>query len=138
MAFLLDEPAAVQVESELRDASQPAHISALNLAEVVDVMARIYKRPSSSTMDALILLEAGGLEVVPVDADLGVEAGQLHARLYDRQTSPLSMADCVALATAATLGERLATSDPPLAAAAASEGVGLIPLLDSRGGTPGP
>jgi predicted nucleic acid-binding protein len=110
----------------------------LNLAEVVDVMARIYKRPSSLTVDALMLLEVAGLQVVPVDTDIGMEAGELHARLYDRRTSPLSMADCVALASAAALGEPLATSDQPLIAAAEAKGLALVRLMDSRGGTSDP
>ena len=87
-------------------------------------------------MDALVLLEAGGLRVVPVDADVGLDAGRLHASLYDRRTSPLSMADCVALATAASLGEPLATSDPPLALAAQKEGVEVVRLGDSKGQAP--
>lgn len=136
MAFLLDEPAAADVERELRDPTRPARISALNLAEVVDVMARIYHRSPAETMDALILLESGGLQIAVIDTDIGTSAGKLHARHYDRKTSPLSMADCVALATAAALGEPLATSDPPLAAVADAEGVTVIALLDAKGRRP--
>jgi predicted nucleic acid-binding protein len=43
------------------------------------------------------------------------------------------MADCVALAVAAALGEPLMTSDPPLAAAAGAEGIDVLPLPDSAG-----
>lgn len=124
------------MERELRSPTQPAHISALNLAEVVDVLTRIYGRPTAATMDALLLLEAAGMRIVPVDADLGLAAGGLHARLYDRRTSPLSMADCVALATAMSLNEPLATSDPPLALAAQNEGVEVFRLGDSSGQAP--
>ena len=63
-------------------------------------------------------------------------AGELHAKHYDRKTSPLSMADCVALATAAALAEPLATSDPPLAAAAQAEGVTILGLQDVNGRRP--
>jgi predicted nucleic acid-binding protein len=87
-------------------------------------------------VNALLLLEAGGLRIVPVDADLGVDAGELHARLYDRRASPLSMADCVALATALSFNEPLATSDPPLALAAQNERVAVIRLGDSSGQAP--
>lgn len=100
------------------------------------MLSRIYGRETAATMDALLLLEAGGLRIVPVDADLGLDAGGLHARLYDRRTSPLSMADCVALATALSLNEPLATSDPPLALAAQNEGVEVIRLGDSSGQAP--
>ncbi len=99
-------------------------------------MTRIYHRTSVETMDALALLEAGGLQVIPVDGDIGIDAGQLHARFYDRRTSPLSMADCVALATARSFDDPLATSDPPLATAARAEGVEIVPLPDTQGRRP--
>jgi predicted nucleic acid-binding protein len=111
-------------------------ISAINLAEIVDVMTRIYRRTPAETLDALALLESGGLRVAPVDADLGLAAGALHAQHYDRRTSALSMADCVALATARALEEPLATSDPSLAAAATASGVEIMPLPDSHGRLP--
>lgn len=100
------------------------------------MMARIYRMLHSDTMDALVLLESGGLQIAVIDADIGMSAGELHAKYYDRKTSPLSMADCVALATAAALGEPLATSDPPLAAAAHAEGVTVIGLRDANGRRP--
>ena len=102
----------------------------------MDVISRVYGRSHAETTDALVLLQSGGLQIADVDADIGTSAGKLHARYYDRKTSPLSMADCVALATAAALGEPLATSDPPLAAAAHAEGVTLIGLPDATGRHP--
>jgi predicted nucleic acid-binding protein len=99
-------------------------------------MARIYRRSLAETMDALMLLETGGLRIAVIDAATGASAGELHARHYDRKTSPLSMADCVALATAVVLREPIATSDPPLAAAARLEGVTVIPLPDASGRRP--
>jgi predicted nucleic acid-binding protein len=99
-------------------------------------MARIYVRPHVDTMNALILLESGGLHIAVVDADIGISAGGLHAKYYKRTTSPLSMADCVALATASALHEPLATSDPSLAAAAHAERVTIIGLPDSSGRLP--
>ena len=136
MAFLLDEPAAAEVEIVLRDPQQAATTSALNLAEVVDVMTRIFGRSPTHTMNGLALLEHGGLRIASVDADIGISAGELHARHYDRRASPLSMADCIALATARQRGEPLATSDPPLAAAARAEGVAIIGLPDAKGRRP--
>ena len=99
-------------------------------------MTRIFGRPVEDTLNALATLEAGGLEVVAVDASVGLHAGELHAHLYRRQSSPLSMADCVALAVAAALDEPLMTSDPPLAAAARSEGVPVMALPESQGRRP--
>ena len=133
---MLDEPAAGAVETELRDPTRRSRVSAINLAEIVDVLTRVFERAPDDVQAALELLEAGGLEVVSVDGDLGMEAGRLHARFYHRRTSPLSMADCVALASAMSLNEPLATSDPPLAAAARAVGVVIRPLPDSSGRSP--
>lgn len=99
-------------------------------------MARIYHRTPAETLDALALLESGGLRVAPLDADIGLDAGALHAQYYDRRASALSMADCIAMATARVLQEPLATSDPALAAAAKASGVVVIPLPDARGRRP--
>lgn len=121
------------METALREAGSPSRLSAVNLAEVVDVMTRIYQRPVDGTMMALAMLESGGLTIVPADAAVGALAGELHARHYDRKSSPLSMADCVALATAVVIDDVLATSDQPLASAARAENVTVLPLPDSRG-----
>ena len=131
----LDEPAAADVERELRDETTAVSISAINLAEVVDVMARIYRRTPAETLDALALLESGD------SGRRGLTPTSTRCRCaarprYERRTSPLSMADCVALATARALEEPLATSDPALAAAAKASGVPIIKLPDARGQRP--
>lgn len=99
-------------------------------------MTRIFGAPLDDVLATVSMLESGGLEVMPVDRPIGLHAGRLHARHYDRSSSPLSMADCVALATAAAVGEPLATSDEPLSVAAFSEGVPTIGLPDSHGRHP--
>lgn len=99
-------------------------------------MTRVFGQAPDDVRSALELLEVGGLTVVPVDADLGIEAGRLHARFYDRRTSPLSMAECVARASAMSLNEPLATSDPLLATAARAVGVVVLPPPDTRGRSP--
>jgi uncharacterized protein with PIN domain len=137
MAFIRDEPAAEEVEAGLRDQSEASRISALNLAEVVDVMTRIFGSSLDDVLATIAVLEGGGLEIVPVDRSIGIHAAQIHACHYDRASSPLSMADCVALATAAAVGEPLATSDEPLAIAASAVGVPTIGLPDSQGRLPG-
>ncbi len=120
----------------MREPSRPARVSAANVAEIVDVMTRIYERPIAATMTALAMLETAGLQTQVVDAEIGLSAGELHARHYDRRASPLSMADCIALATAIALQEALATSDRPLAAAALVEGVDVLSLPNSNGVRP--
>lgn len=120
----------------LRDQAQPATISAVNLAEVIDVMTRIYGRTPVFAREALVLLESGGLQIAAVDAEIGIGSGELHARHYHRKASPLSMADCIALATSLSLAQPLATSDPALAAAARRESAAVIALPDARGRRP--
>jgi len=50
--------------------------------------------------------------------------------------SPLSLADCLALATAIDLGDALATSDRALAALARRYQLTVVALPDSRGRKP--
>ena len=88
------------------------------------------QRRLEPTLDALALLEHAGLRIVGVDAATGLAAGALRARHYDRQTSPLSIADRVALGTAIRLNEPLATSDPPLARVVSAENGTVVALPD--------
>ena len=116
--------------------SRPARVSAVNVAEILDVMTRIYERPIPATITALAMLETASLQTHVVDAGIGLSAGELHARHYDCKASPLSMADCIALATAIVVQEALATSDGPLASAAVIEGVDVLGLPNSTGERP--
>ena len=137
VALLLGEPAADEVAALLRDAGHPVSISAVNVAEVVDVLVRVMGRTHEEVAEKLDWLSAGGLMVIPVDEGIGRTAGRIHAERYHRRDRPLSMADCIALATALVVREPIATSDPPLAATAAVEGCDVVPLPDSQGRRPG-
>ena len=108
----------------------------MNLGEVLDVLARHRGSRVDEIREKITWLEVGGLEVVAVDERTGLLAGELHARYYDRAKRSVSMADCLTLATARLLGERLATSDPALAEIARAEGCEVIPLPDARGRRP--
>lgn len=136
IAALRGEAALADVEELLRDPEQPTRISAVNVAEVFDVLVRAYARTAAEVLERLVWLEAGGLEIAPADEALGRLAGELRARHYHRTARPLSLADCFALATAVSFGERLATSDPPLTQAARATGVSVVALRDSRGRRP--
>jgi predicted nucleic acid-binding protein len=100
---------------------------------VLDVLVRLQAWPVDDVIEKIDWLQAGGLEVVAAGAEIGLQAGRLHARLYHRSKCPLSLADCAALATAQALDQSLATSDPALAMAARGEGVRIVPLPDRRG-----
>ncbi len=136
VAVLIGEPAAAEVEALLRDRDDPPRVSAVNLGEVLDVLARHRGLGVEAISEKLNWLVVGGLEVVAVDGRTGLLAGELHARHYDRAKRAVSMADCVALATASLLRERLATSDPALADVARREGCEVIALADARGQRP--
>jgi len=94
-------------------------------------------RSHDEVLEKLDWLGAGGLTVVSVDEAIGRSAGRLHAMRYHRRERPLSLADCVALATAIANREPIATSDPPLAKTAKEEGCDIIALPDSHGRRPG-
>ena len=133
VAFLRGEPAAAEVAALLRDRDDPPVVSAVNEAEILDVLVRIMGRTVDEVEQRLDWLRAGGLDVIPVDEPLARSAGRLRAAHYDRAVHPISLADCVALATALARGDRLATSDPPLADVARREGCAVLALPDSGG-----
>jgi predicted nucleic acid-binding protein len=131
IAALAGEPAAAEVEAELRKGG--ASITAVNLAEVVDQLVRVARRSVPDLDASLSSLAAGGMSVVVVDNEMGKLAGELRARHYHRRTTPISLADCVALAASAISAATLATSDPFLAAVARRVGVKVLALPDTAG-----
>ena len=133
LALLRDEPAADEVESLLRG---QCSMSTANLAETVDQLVRVFGRPTDDVHADLALLVHAGLEVVPVDANIGLAAGDLRARHYHRERCPVSLADCLAAATALSREDPLATADPTLAAVVRAEGGDIVPLPDSTGRRP--
>jgi PIN domain nuclease of toxin-antitoxin system len=137
VAALLGEPATAEVEAILRDVSDPPRISAVNVAEVIDVLVRRHGAAPDDVLQRLEWLQVGGLATVAADEAIGLLAGRLRARHYRSSDRAVSLADCVALATALHLGDRLATADPALADLAAEEGCRIVALPDSRGRRPG-
>lgn len=117
----------------LRDPAAPCSITAVNLGESLDVLTRVMGIPLDDVEEKLRWLVVGGLEVIAVDEAIGLEAGRLHAEHYHRTKRPLSLADCVALASASLRAEPLATSDPALLATATEVGCPTHPLPDSHG-----
>lgn len=133
VAALVGEPAAGAVEVLLRGGSGPPRISAVNVAEIIDVLARFRSQGIASVEERLDWLMAGGLEVAVVDEAVARRAGVLRARHYHARRRAVSLADCMALATAIALDDVLATSDPHLLDTAAAEGCPVRVLPDSRG-----
>jgi predicted nucleic acid-binding protein len=136
VAALVNEPAKGDVAGLLRGGHGQPRIAAPNLAEVVDVMVRAKSWRRGRADLAVSWLTAGGLDVVSTDERIAHVAGELRSRYYDRTLCPISMCDCIALATAKILGEHLATADTALAATSRSERTPVIPLPNSRGQRP--
>lgn len=136
VAGLTAEPAMGEVAAILRDRDSIPMVSSVSLGEIVDVLVRTRGHRVERCDTQLQLLFAGGLEVVPVDASIGRLGGVLRSRHWDRDRRPVSMVDCIVLATGMVEREPIATADAALIAAARAEGHPVIILPDSRGNPP--
>jgi PIN domain nuclease of toxin-antitoxin system len=135
VALVVDEPAADEVESLLRERDCGSVVA--NLAEAIDISHRVHGLPLDDIREALEpLLLGGSLSVVVSDESDAWRAAELRGRHYERKTRALSLADCFLLAHAMAAGDGIATADPPLADAARVEGVALVALPDSAGRRP--
>jgi predicted nucleic acid-binding protein len=114
----------------------PTALSAANAAEVLDQLVRVFERDADDVHADLALLATVGMQIVPVTGDIGLLAGRLRAKHYHREHMAVSLADCVAAATALTSQLQLATSDPALASLVRSEGGEICALADSSGMKP--
>jgi PIN domain nuclease of toxin-antitoxin system len=133
VALLADEPAAEEVESVLRAGG--AGVTVVNLAEAVDVTARVHRIPVDEVRAALAPLLGDALTVVGHDTEAAWRAAELRRRYYDRRAGALSLADCLLLA-AVDNDDVVATADPVVVRVARSEGLGVLALPDSTGTLP--
>ena len=130
IAYLRDEPAAESVQLLL--ATGGCAITAVNLAEVLDVLVRMLGREPDEVMRAPLQL---GLTVMAVGEPAGIRAGRLRAAHYRPRVCEVSLADCI-LAAMCGEDDRVATSDPALADLLRAESIGLLALPDSSGALP--
>ena len=133
VAYLRNDAAANEVAALLRS---PTVLSAVNAAEVLDQLVRGYGRDADDVHADLGLLTYAGMEIVPASPEVGTFAGRLRARHYHPERMAVSLADCIAAATALAGGSALATSDPALAAVVRAEGGYVTPLPDRVGRRP--
>lgn len=133
LAYLRDESAAELIGELLRT---PTMLSAVNATEVIDQLVRVYARDPDDVHADLALLAHTGMQLSPVSAEVGMFAGRLRARHYHRERMAVSLADCVAAATALSTGRSLATADPPLANLLRAEGGKIHALPDTTGRLP--
>jgi len=132
VTFLAGEPAADEIAELLR--REPV-MSVANAAEVVDVLVRL-RGLAADEAQAVVLSFLDELAApVPVSLEIALDAGAIRGAAYLRHQLDVSLADCIAIATAGP-GGSVATSDPALATIARAEGVEVIALPDSRGRRP--
>ena len=118
IALLADEPAADDVEMLLR--SGETAITAVNLAEALDVLQRVQGISSERLQELTMPLVGKQIRLLPIDERIARDAAGIRARRYHRTRSPLSLADCILLA-ATGASDALATADAPLIGAAEAE-----------------
>jgi PIN domain nuclease of toxin-antitoxin system len=133
LAYLRDEHAAGEVGELL---AEPTVLTAVNAAEVLDQLVRVYGCDADDVHADLAMLAHAGMRLGDISAEVGMLAGRLRARHYHREHMAVSLADCVAAAAALSAGRPLATADPPLARLIRAEGGEIHALPDSKGQRP--
>lgn len=133
IGFLRGERCADEVAKLLRS---PATLPSVNAAEVVDQLVRVFGHDLDDVHADIELLVQAGVSIEPLSSQTALLAGQLRARHYHRDRCAVSLADCVAAASALTAQLPLATSDPALATVVRSEGGDVHGLRDSKGKRP--
>jgi predicted nucleic acid-binding protein len=103
-------------------------ISAINIAEVIDRLVRAEGYSDAEVASVLELAADAGLRVVDVTGAIGRAAGSLRAKHYERSRMNLSMADCVALATAQAHQATLMTGDRMMIGVARAERIAVAKL----------
>lgn len=130
IAFVGNGPGGDQVATLLR--AGDGAVTPVNLAEAVDVLARRFDVAADRSRAVLEPLFDAGLALAPLGPAEAWRAGELRAAHYHRERAPLSMADCLLLASAAK-GASIATADRPLAAVAERLGTRVVELPGEGG-----
>ena len=132
LALFRDEPAAPLVQ-HLVESEEDVALTALGVSEVLDHLVRILGAEEDEAVLDLAQLSL----TPPISVDLGVatQAGLLRARHYHRKSRAVSLADCVAAASAQVTRAQLASADPPLLDMCQEVGIAVVALPDSTGHT---
>jgi PIN domain nuclease of toxin-antitoxin system len=104
-------------------------MNVLNRAEVINRLARRGAPADTVAAD----LDTLGISFESLTVEVADRAAKLRTEHYHRSRRPLSLADCVALATAMELGSALATSDVHLATICAEVGCPVVEISNSKG-----
>ena len=125
IALLAEEPAADEVEALLRRGE--AAITAVNLAEALDVLQRVEGIPRERLEAVTTGLVGERMTLVSIDERIARDAADIRARRYHRTRAPVSLADCILLAATGE-SDSLATADTALIRVAEAENVQVITL----------
>ena len=129
IAYLRGEASADEVRDLLEAGG--AALTATGLAEVVDHMVRVAGVDEEEV--TLDLAELDLLDGIVVESETGVHAGRIRARHYHRVRRPVSLADCVVLASAHGRNEPVVSADPHLLDMCHAEGMAAVVLPGSDG-----
>ncbi|MBI2684247.1 MAG: PIN domain-containing protein [Actinobacteria bacterium] len=130
IAVLRDEPAADAV-SDLIRAGDTA-MTPVNVAEVSDFLIRRAGASAERSRAILQTIIPDPVRLLTVGLDQVHRTGMLRATHYDRSRRPVSLADCVLLASCGP-HDRIATADHALLGVAKAAGIGAVAL--PRGAT---
>lgn len=120
IALLAEEPAADEVEALIRRGE--AAITAINLAEALDVLQRVQGIPRERLQTLTTPLVGERMTLVGIDERIARDAADIRARHYHRTRMPISLADCILIAATGE-SDTLATADGPLIRVAEAEKV---------------
>lgn len=134
IAWFNEEPAAAEVDELL--ANDDGLVSCVNLAEVVDWLSRKGGVGANDVVSVVEGLVGDGLVLMPCGKALGLRAGALRASHYKKKVMEVSLADCVAAATAELAEATLVTSDARLVDLAEAIGIEVQPIPNSLGVRP--
>jgi PIN domain nuclease of toxin-antitoxin system len=129
VSLLRGEPGQNEVAGAL---AGDCGMSVLNRAEVIDRLAR----HGAVADDVAADLDTLGIAFQPLTVELADQAATLRSRHYHRVERPLSLADCVALATAIATRSALATSDVHLAVTCTNVECEVVEVANSMGQYP--
>jgi predicted nucleic acid-binding protein len=132
LALLRDEPAAALVQ-QLVESDEDVALTALGVAEVLDHLVRLLRADEDEAV--LDVAQLGLTPPTSIDVSVAMQAGLLRARHYQRKNRAVSLADCVAAASARLSNARLASADPQLLDMCRNEGIDVVALPDSTGHT---
>lgn len=125
IAVIHGEPATSRVLAILREGS--AAMTATNLSEVFDVVARKGGIDYARIADVVEPLLEGPLALVPVDFGLARRAAEVRTGHYHRKHRSLSLADATLLAAPGP-GDKIASSDTDVLTVAAELDIETIEL----------